>query len=73
MDVGNTGIEAIQVKILNCKLLKNVISIYCPISVRIQESDWNSIFSKICSDSMILGDFNGHQVIWSSKTDIRGK
>lgn len=73
MDVSKIGIEAIQVEILNFKLLKNVISIYCSNSVRIQESDWDSIFYKCCTNSMILGDFNGHHVIWSYKTDRKGK
>jgi hypothetical protein len=70
--VGNTGIEIIHVRISNCKLLQNVVSIYCPNSVYTQQSDWHSIYSEFTKKSLILGDFNGHHVSWSNKTDSRG-
>ena len=43
----NIGIEIICVKILNCKSLEYVVSIYCPSSVCTSPSDWDNIFSLV--------------------------
>lgn len=68
----NTGIEAIHVRLLNCKHLDNIISIYCPSSVRTSQSDWENIFKISSKRTLIAGDFNGHHTNWSYKNDQRG-
>ena len=68
----NPGIEALYVKVLNCKYLENIISIYCPSSVRTNQSDWDTIFSLASKKTLIAGDFNGHHCNWSYKSDPRG-
>lgn len=76
--VGNTqfnisqGIEILHVQILNCQYLKNIVAMYCPSTVRTNQSDWDQIFSQFQTNSIILGDFNGHHCAWSYKTDTRG-
>ncbi|KAF9790149.1 hypothetical protein SFRURICE_020887, partial [Spodoptera frugiperda] len=60
------------VKLLNCKDLEYVVSLYCPSSVQTQPSDWNDIFSHFTGKTIIAGDFNGHHTNWSVKSDTRG-
>lgn len=73
VSIRNSGIEIIQVQILNCKLLKSIYSIYCPSSVTVSSADWDELFSLSSSNSIIAGDFNGHHVCWSNKSDTRGE
>ena len=68
----NTGIEIVGIKIFNCKNLKNILSVYCPSSIRTTQSDWDELFSQFSNQTLIAGDFNGHHPNWSCKTDIRG-
>lgn len=70
--LSNVGIEVICIKILNCKSLEHVVSIYCASSVRTTASDWDNIFSLVPKKSLVAGDFNGHHTNWSYKTDQRG-
>lgn len=69
----NTGIEVICVKILNCKYLEHVVSVYCPSSVRTSQCDWEHIFSKFSHKAVVAGDFNAHHTNWSCKDDVRGR
>lgn len=59
------GIEILYVRLLKCKYLKQVVSVYCPSTVRISQCDWDGIFSKFSSKSIVAGDFNGHHYNWS--------
>lgn len=68
----NTGIEAILIKTLNCKFIKNIVSLYCPSSVHTTQADWDELFSKFSCKTIIAGDFNGHHRNWSHKNDTRG-
>lgn len=68
----NVGIELLHVKIFNCRFIENIISIYCPSTVRATQNDWDYIFSLCGTKSLILGDFNAHHPNWSFKTDQRG-
>lgn len=66
------GIEDIGVQIFNCKDIKNVISVYCPSTIRTSPVDWDTLFSKFKSKTLIAGDFNGHHTNWFDKCDTRG-
>lgn len=68
----NPGIELLHVRVLNCQHIENIISIYCPSTVRTSQADWDYVFSICSNKSLILGDFNGHHSNWSNKTDVRG-
>jgi hypothetical protein len=68
----NPGIEFLRIEIFNCETIKIVIAIYCPSSVRTNQSDWESILSICSHKSLILGDFNAHHNSSSCKTDCRG-
>lgn len=72
IQVTNSGIELLCLRILNCKYLEYVVSVYCPSTVRTSQCDWDSIFSNFSSKSIVAGDFNGHHSNWSSKIDTRG-
>lgn len=72
IDISNSGIETLCVKILNCKYLEHVVSVYCPSTVRTSQCDWDHIFSKFSSKSIVAGDFNAHHSNWSCKIDTRG-
>lgn len=69
----NIGIELLQVKLLNCQHIKNILSVYCPSTVQTSQNDWDYLFSRVNNKSLILGDFNGHHINWSNKTDRRGQ
>lgn len=68
----NVNIEILHCKILNCKLVENIVVIYCPSSIRTTRVDWEELFSKFATKTIILGDFNGHHTNWSYKNDSRG-
>lgn len=68
----NSGIEVLHVKLINCPDLHNVISIYCPSSVSTVTSDWEELFSRFRSKSLVAGDFNAHHSSWSCRSDARG-
>lgn len=68
----NPNIQCICVQLLNCDFLQNIISIYCPSSVRTTYNDWDTIFAQFTDKTLITGDFNGHHNSWSYKTDARG-
>ncbi|CAH0729550.1 unnamed protein product, partial [Brenthis ino] len=68
----NTEIQAVHVRLLNCAEIENIISIYCPSSVRTSKNDWDYFFSLFNHKTIIAGDFNGHHPNWSSKEDTRG-
>lgn len=68
----NTGIEAIHIRLLNCKHIDNIISTCCPSSVRTSQSDWENIFRIATKRTLIAGDFNGHHTNWSYKNDQKG-
>lgn len=70
--LNNTGIEVLHVKLLNFPYIQNIVSIYCPSTVRTTLSDWDSLFSAYPQRSIIAGDFNGHHTNWSYKNDHRG-
>lgn len=72
INLTNAGIEVLCVKILNCKCLENVISVYCPSSVATRSSDWEQLFELNDRKTVIAGDFNGHHTNWSYKIDQRG-
>jgi ribonuclease HI len=70
--LNNAGIEIVCVQVLNCKNIEYILSVYCPSSVQTSASDWDEVFSKYTSKTIIAGDFNGHHANWSYKTDTRG-
>lgn len=70
--ISNVQIQCLHIKLLNCNHLENIISIYCPSSVRTCRSDWDEIFSLTQQKTLIAGDLNGHHSNWSSRTDTRG-
>lgn len=72
LSLTNPNIEAVCVKIFNCKFIDYVISVYCSPSVRAIQSDFNNLLSLFSKRSLILGDFNAHHSTWSYKTDYRG-
>lgn len=71
--INNSGIEVIHVRVNNCNLLENIVSVYCPSSVRTQSRDWDKLFELFPHKSLIAGDFNGHHSNWSCKSDVRGE
>lgn len=68
----NSGIEVMHVCLHNCQYVKNVVSIYCPSSVRTQVTDWDELFGLFPNKTIIGGDFNGHHGNWSTRLDARG-
>lgn len=72
LNLTNSGIEVIAVKVLNCQFISQVICVYCPSSVYTSQADWDELFSKFSSKTLIAGDFNGHHRNWSYKNDTRG-
>lgn len=68
----NTGMEIIGIRILNCQHIENIISLYCPSSVRTEQNDWDVVFSYYDKKTIVAGDFNGHHTSWSVKSDTRG-
>lgn len=72
ISLSNVGIEVIQIQILNCNSLENILAVYCPSSVRTSQADWDTLFSIHGNKTLIAGDFNGHHTNWSYKTDQRG-
>lgn len=71
--LNNVGIEMLHVKVLNCSSLENVVSVYCPSSVHVSQTDWDSLFNLFLNKkSIIAGDFNAHHTNWSFKNDSRG-
>lgn len=71
--LSNTGIEVLHLKLFNCRMLENIVSVYCPSSVRTTDTDWDELFSLVGRKALIAGDFNGHHSSWSYKTDSRGE
>lgn len=43
--LSNTGIEVLHLKLFNCRMLENIVSVYCPSSVRTTDTDWDELFS----------------------------
>lgn len=68
----NTAIEFVSVKLFNCDI-DYIFSIYCAPSAGTLQNDWEGLFSMASTNSLILGDFNGHHTNWSYKTDRRGQ
>lgn len=68
----NEGIEILHVKVLNCDVIENIISVYCPPSAHTCLQDWQNLFSLFSKRTIIMGDFNGHHTNWSRKVDNRG-
>ncbi|XP_045452977.1 uncharacterized protein LOC123662136 [Melitaea cinxia] len=67
------SIEILLVKLFNCDVIENIISLYCPPSVNTCQLDWEHLFAFSKSKTLLLGDFNGHHTNWSNKIDARGK
>lgn len=72
LKLNNAGIELVCIKILNCKYLEYIVSVYCPPTVATSQSDWDCLFSKFTHKSIVAGDFNGHHTNWSNKINARG-
>lgn len=68
----NEDIQILHVKVSNCKNIENIVAVYCPQWVQTRRVDWDIIFGKFCSKSLVLGDYNAHHFTWSYKTDVRG-
>lgn len=66
--INNSRNEIIGVKLLDCKSVDYVISVYCPASVWSSQSDWD-VFSLHKLKTLIAGDFNGHHTNWSYRND----
>lgn len=68
----NIGIELVHIKLLNCRHIENIISVYCPSTVRTTPNDWDYVFSLANRKTLVLGDFNAHHTNWTYRTDNRG-
>lgn len=66
------GLDLLHVIVTNCQYLRNIIVVYCPQWVSTSKAVWDYLFSVDESKTLILGDFNGHHLNWSSKNDPRG-
>lgn len=73
MNLNNSGIELLCIKLNNCNCIQYIILIYCPSSVNTTQSDWDIIFSSFPKNCLIGGDLNAHHTNWSYKNDQRGK
>lgn len=74
IQMSNTGLQVVHLKLFNCVDVENIVSIYCPPpspSLHTTAQDWEC-FSIATSKCLVLGDFNGHHTNWSVKTDPRG-
>lgn len=72
VQLNNSRIEIMRIKVLNCNHLENIISLYCPPAVVTTQRDWDQIFSLVRQKTIIAGDLNAHHSNWSTKTDSRG-
>ncbi|KAG5872204.1 hypothetical protein JTB14_011076 [Gonioctena quinquepunctata] len=69
----NTTLEAVAVEIGTSQKM-HLCSIYIPPNCDIEENDLRNLIDQILSPKIILGDFNGHNIIWrSQKTTPLGK
>lgn len=67
-----TNLEIVHVKIFNCKLIQNVVAVYCPPDLNTTNRDWEFLLSVSSKNAIILGDLNCHHTNWSHKIDTRG-
>ena len=67
----NTNLQAIAVSITLHRVI-TLCSIYIPPSSKLSSQDLDDLVPQLPSPFILLGDFNGHNIIWGSK-DINDK
>ena len=68
-----TDLQAIAISVTLEKEI-NLCSVYIPPSFALRSEHLNSLLQQLPSPYMLLGDFNGHNVLWGSKdNDHRGE
>ncbi len=69
----NTNLQAVAVSVTMHKPV-TLCSIYIPPSATLQRAELDNLISQIHSPFILLGDFNGHNLLWGCKdTNNRGK
>ena len=67
----NTNLQAVAVSITLHRVI-TLCSIYIPPSSRLSPKDLDDLVPQLRSPFILLGDFNGHNILWGSK-DINDK
>ena len=67
----NTNLQAVAVSITLHRVI-TICSIYIPPSSRLSPKDLDDLIPQLPSPFILLGDFNGHNILWGSK-DIDDK
>ena len=67
----NTNLQAVAVSITLHRVI-TLCSIYVPPSSRLSPKDLDDLVPQLPSPLILLGDFNGHNILWGSK-DINDK
>ena len=67
----NTNIQAVAVSITLHRVI-TLCSIYIPPSSKLSPKDLDDLVFQLPSPFILLGDFNGHNILWGSK-DINDK
>lgn len=68
-----TNIEAVAIKI-KAPTEINICNLYLPPNIHADPKELDALFKQIPSPRLIIGDFNGHNIAWGSRSnDSRGK
>ena len=65
----NTNLQAVAVSITFYRVI-TLCSIYIPPSSRLSAKDLDELVLQLPSPFILLGDFNGHNILWGSKDII---
>ena len=68
----NTNLQAVAVIIVTLHRVITLCSIYIPPSSKLSPKDLDDLVPRLPSPFILLGDFNGHNILWGFK-DINGK
>ena len=64
----NTELEALAINIVYQKKNVGICSLYLPPGVNFTVQDLTDLSSQLGDHHLLLGDFNGHNVVWGSET-----
>ena len=67
----NTNLQAVAVSITLHRVI-TLSSIYIPPSSRLSAKDLDDLVPQLPSPFILLGDFNGHNILWGSKVGVVG-
>ncbi|XP_035211813.1 DNA polymerase kappa-like [Stegodyphus dumicola] len=68
-----TSLQVVAIQI-NLRTLVSVCSVYLPPNVHIDQRDLDSLIEQLPEPFVIIGDFNGHSLLWGNKdTNPRGR